>query len=266
MICILKVSHSLLSHVRDHISAIWHGDVLACATLFHCPHHTVSYYFPHSVCTFFFFLRKRLSSAQSDSPLACRLTFPVKELYCWFSVPLAPSIKQCYQLLSLSTSTSHRDTDWPGPSATRPSSQLSHQAVRPTQCFLLIPYRLPLKLLGYCRSCSMRTLIIAAPPPRKCTNNWLCIYFPGEAGGADWWSQHSPSHTFVMNGPHSIFLHFPLDTTINVDRWYVLSIMQWSWAHCLEKFGSYSHLLPLAFSPSSLFLLLSLSLHLETCC
>lgn len=184
MICFLKVSHSLLSHVRDHISAIWHGDVLARATLFHCPHHTVSYYFPHSFCTFFFFLRKRLSSAQSDSPPACRLTFPVKELYCWFSVPLHPLHKTVVSIAFIEYIHKSQRHRLAGPISHPPilPCRLTRQSGQPSVSYWYPTPPYPLKLLGYRFSCSMRTLIIAAPPPCKCTNNWLSIYFPGETG------------------------------------------------------------------------------------
>lgn len=52
MVCFVKVSHNLLSHVRDCISTIWHGNILAHVTAFHRSGHTVSYHFPH----FFFYL------------------------------------------------------------------------------------------------------------------------------------------------------------------------------------------------------------------
>lgn len=84
------------------------------------------------------------------------------------------------------------------------------------------------------------------------------IYFPGETveptGGFD----TPPSPTFLMNGLHSIFLHFPQDTAINFDRWYVLSLKQWSWAHCHWKLDSHTHPLFSCSLPFSLSLLFSL--------
>lgn len=70
-------------------STIWHVGVLAHVTMFHCPHHRVSYYFPHSFRTLAFY---ESVSAQSDSPPAWRLTFPVKGPYCWFLISLHPPL------------------------------------------------------------------------------------------------------------------------------------------------------------------------------
>lgn len=55
-----------------------------------------------------------------------------------------------------------------------------------------------------------------------------------------------------MNALHSIFLHFPEDTAINCDRWYVLFVKPWSWAHRHWKLDLHTHppfFLLLAFSP-----------------
>lgn len=65
-----KVSHSLLSHVWDCISTIWQGNVLAHVTLFHCPRHRVSYYFPHSFCTLAFLLKCLCPVGQSPGVTA----------------------------------------------------------------------------------------------------------------------------------------------------------------------------------------------------
>lgn len=127
MICIIKVSHSLLSHVWDYISTIWHGDVLDHVTLFHCPHHRVSYYFPHSFCTLAFY---ESVSAQSDSPPAWRLTFPVKEPYCRFLIPLHPPLHKT--MVSIASTeyihSSEWETDWPGLLARLPAVLPGSQA------------------------------------------------------------------------------------------------------------------------------------------
>lgn len=81
------------------------------------------------------------------------------------------------------------------------------------------------------------------------------IYFPREtveqSGGFD----TTPSPAFLMNGFYSVFLHFPQDTAIKFDRWYVRSLKQWSWAQCHWKLVSHTH--PFAPCLSSIYPLLS---------
>lgn len=114
------MSHSLFSHGWDCISAIWHVNVLAPFTGFHCHRHRVSYYFPHSFCTLAFY---KSVSAQSDSPSAWRLTFPVKEPYCWFLIPLhPPPYKTMVSIASTEyIHSSEWETDWPGLLASLPA-------------------------------------------------------------------------------------------------------------------------------------------------
>lgn len=122
-----KVSHSLLSHVWDCISTIWHGNVLAHVKLFHCPRHRVSYYFPHSFCTLAF---SESVSAQSESPPAWRLTFQVKEPYCWFLIPLHPPLHKT--MVSIASTeyihSSEWETDWPGLLGSLPAALPGSQA------------------------------------------------------------------------------------------------------------------------------------------
>lgn len=237
-----KVSRSLLSLVWDCISTTWHVNVLAHVTLFHCPRHRVSYYFPHSFCTLAFY---ESVSAQSDSPPAWRLTFPVKEPYCWFLIPLHPPLYKT--MVSIASTeyiySSKWETDWPGLLASLP-------AVLPgSQANLAIPsdsFVLPTDS----SSVICANIISVAWGPWSWLHHHLVsaqimacvyIYFPVETveqtGGFD----TPPSPTFLMNGLHSIFLHFPQDTGINFDRWYVLSLKQWSWAHCHWKLDSHTH-------------------------
>lgn len=122
-----EVSHCLLSHVRDCVSTIWHGNVLARVTRFHCPRHRVSYYFPHSSCTLAFY---ESVSAQSDSPPAWRLTFLVKEHYCCLLIPLHPPLHKT--MVSIASTeyihSSEWETDWPGLLASLPAVLPGSQA------------------------------------------------------------------------------------------------------------------------------------------
>lgn len=89
------------------------------------------------------------------------------------------------------------------------------------------------------------------------------IYFPGETVEQTSGFDTPPSPTFLMNGLHSIFLHFPQDTAINFDRWYVLSLKQWSWAHLSLEIGfAHPPLCSLPFFSISPFL----SVLLFSCC
>lgn len=235
-----KVSCSLLSLVWDCISTIWPVNVLAHVTLFHCPRHRVSYYFPHSFCTLAFY---ESVSAQSDSPPAWRLTFPVKEPYCWFLIPLHPPLHKT--MVSIASTeyihSSEWETDWPGLLASLPAVLPGSQAVLaiPSDSFVLPTDS---------SSVICANIISVAWEPWSWLHRHLVsaqimacvyIYFPSETveqtGGFD----TPPSPTFLMNGLHSIFLHFPQDTGINFDRWYVLSLKQWSWAHCHWKLDSH---------------------------
>lgn len=122
-----NVSHRLLSHVWDCISTIWHVSVLAHVTAFHCRHHRVSYYFPQSFCTLAFY---ESVSAQSDSPPAWRLTFPVKGPYCWFLIPLHPPLHKT--MVSIASTeyihSSEWETAWPGLLASLPAVLTGSQA------------------------------------------------------------------------------------------------------------------------------------------
>lgn len=120
------MSQSLLSHVWDCISASWHVNVLACFIVFHCHRHRVSYYFPQSFCTLAFY---KSVSAQTDSPSAWRLTFPVKGPYCWFLIPLHPPPHKT--MVSIASTeyihSSEWETDWPGLLASLPAVLLDSQ-------------------------------------------------------------------------------------------------------------------------------------------
>lgn len=122
-----NVSDRLLSHVWDCISTIWHVSVLAHAAAFHCHRHRVSYYFPQWFCTLAFC---ESVTAQSDSPPAWRLTFPVKEPYCCFLIPLHPPLHKT--MVSIASTeyihSSEWETGWLGLLASLPAVLPDSQA------------------------------------------------------------------------------------------------------------------------------------------
>lgn len=138
MIFTVKTSLNMSTHVGLCFSTIWHINALAHVTVFHCPRHRVSYYFPHSFCTLAFY---KSVSAQSDSPPAWRLTFPVKEPYCWFLIPFHPPLHKT--MVSIASTeyihSSEWETGWPGPYASLPGVLPDSQAdlFIPSDSFLL---------------------------------------------------------------------------------------------------------------------------------
>lgn len=102
-----KVSHSLfcMFEIAFLTAGMWM--FLACVAVFHCTCHRISYYFPHSFCTLAFC---RSVSAQSDSPPAWRLTFPVKETYCCFLIPLHPPLHKT--MVSIASTEYIHSSEW----------------------------------------------------------------------------------------------------------------------------------------------------------
>lgn len=147
----------------------------------------------------------RIVSAQLDSPLMWRLTFPVKEPYCWSFIPLRPPLYKTMVSIASSEHIHSSERERQSGGARWRACQLAAMNIFSFSVVVFSPeLLLSLTLSLYLER---QHLMVAALPPCKHTNNSSCIYlFSCRDSAADGWVWHSP-FPYLLN-EWSLF-HFP---------------------------------------------------------